>query len=394
MSEDDFELLARYARADDEAAFAELVRRHINLVYSVAARQLADPALAQDVTQTVFVILARKAGSLSPNTIVPGWLCRTARFAAAKAFTANQRREKREQEAFMQESALATSSDETAEQWREIHPHLDAAMAELSARDHDALVVRYFQGRSFGEVAATLGASEASAKMRVSRALEKLRKIFTKRGIRISASVLAAAVSAHSVQAAPAGLAGSVTLAAVKGTTVTASTLTLVESTLRYMAYLKMKTAASIAAAALLLGGAATVTIHSSGSGAEPPKKAAAANAQPDYSTPEATLNTLIAALGKADIKAFAAGSTPQRSEQFLARHVGRPEAELKAEAEGMAKAFSQFTIHKREEISATETRLWVKATGKSPNAPQGDRNVIMIFKKLGSDWKYDGNLE
>lgn len=282
--------------------------------------------------------------------------------------------------------------EQSADQWREIEPHLEAAMAQLGARDHDAVVMRFFEGRPFNEVAAAMGGTEAGAKMRVARALEKLRKVFTKRGITISASLLAAVVSAHSVQAAPVSLAASVTASAVKGTTVTASTLTLVESALKYMAYAKIKSAALVGAAVLVLGGATTATIQTFGSGAEPPKKSAsAAAAKPDYSSPEATLNSLISALQKADEKAFAEGCTPEKAAEFRARNSTKTEAENKEQAIAQAKAFSQFKILKREQVSDTEIHLWVNATGNSPKAEIGDRKGISVFKKVGKDWKFDG---
>ena len=99
---DDLTLLREYARRNSEEAFAALVSRHVNLVYSVALRQVRDPHLAEEITQAVFIILARKAESLGPKTILPGWLCRTARYASANALTIQRRRQRREQEAYMQ----------------------------------------------------------------------------------------------------------------------------------------------------------------------------------------------------------------------------------------------------------------------------------------------------
>ena len=121
-------------------------------------------------------------------------------------------------------------------------------MAQLGEKDHDALVLRFFEGRNFEEVGAALGASEEAAKMRVGRALEKLRKFFTKRGITLSAALIAGAVSAYSVQAAPAGLTISA-VAAAKGAAAAASTLTLVKGALKIMAWTKAKTAIVIGTA-------------------------------------------------------------------------------------------------------------------------------------------------
>src|ERR1019366_3337375 len=193
-------LLQAYARQNSEAAFAALVTRHVNLVYSVALRSVRDPHLAEEITQAVFIILARKADSLCDKTILPGWLCRTARYAGANALTIQRRRQHREQEAHMQ-SILNEAANEPAETWNQIAPLLDGAMGQLGQKDHDALVLRFFEGRNFAEVGAALGASETAAKMRVNRALEKLRKFFTKRGVSSTTAIIAGTISANSVQA-------------------------------------------------------------------------------------------------------------------------------------------------------------------------------------------------
>src|ERR1017187_4421851 len=177
MPNDDLILLRDYARNHAEAAFATLVARHVNLVYSVALRQVRDPLMPEEITQAVFIILARKADALGDQTILPGWLCRTARRASARALRTQRRRQQREQEAHMQ----SILNEPEAETWQQIAPLLDAAMEKLGQKDHDAVVLRFFQNKNFSEVGAALGASEDAAKMRVSRALEKLRKFFTKR---------------------------------------------------------------------------------------------------------------------------------------------------------------------------------------------------------------------
>src|SRR5690348_11562707 len=193
----DMELVGEYARCGSEQAFSALVDRHINLVYSVALRRVGNPHQAQEICQAVFVLLARKAGKLSANTVLPGWLYETARLTAANYWRAEYRRHRREQEAQMH-SPLESGEPEA---WAQIVPLLEQAMAQLNPPDRDAVVLRFFQAKSFQEVGASLGTSEDAAKMRVSRAVEKLRKFFVRRGVALSAAALGAALTAHSVQA-------------------------------------------------------------------------------------------------------------------------------------------------------------------------------------------------
>jgi RNA polymerase sigma factor (sigma-70 family) len=240
MMTDDMELVREYARTNSEEAFAALVSRYVNLVYSVALRQARDPGVAEEVTQAVFILLARKAASLHPKTVLPGWLCRTARFVSTRALTAQYRRQKREQEAYVQSHLNEPESIA----WSQVEPLLDTALAQLGEKDHDAIVLRFFQNKNLSEVGAALGASEHAAKKRVSRALEKLRKFFAKQGVVSTAVVIAGAISAHSVQAAPETLAKTITVvAAGKGAAASGSTTTLIKGALKIMAWSKVKIA-------------------------------------------------------------------------------------------------------------------------------------------------------
>jgi len=207
----DRELLQRYAATNSEDAFAELVRRHINLIYSAALRQVnGDAHLAQDVAQAVLTSLARHADSLSRRESVTGWLYTSAHFAAAKIIRGESRRRDRE-EKFMRETLIENAPEAD---WAKIRPALDTAMHELKESDREAILLRYFENRQFAEVGAKLGLNENSARMRVERALEKLQVILTKRGI-TTATALGAAISANAVQLAPAGLAASLTAASL-----------------------------------------------------------------------------------------------------------------------------------------------------------------------------------
>jgi RNA polymerase sigma factor (sigma-70 family) len=220
MAETDLQLLARYNRHECEDAFAEIVRRHLGLVYSAALRQVRSPQLAEEVAQIVFLDLARQSDRLAPNTILTAWLYQVTRRTAIDVVRRESRRQLREQIATEMNAMNATSDD-----WRHVEPLLDEAMEALDATDRTAVLLRYFENKSLREVGTTLGTSDDAAQKRVSRAVERLREFFTKRGVSVGASGLAIVISANAVQAAPAGLAISIsTAAALAGTSVLATT--------------------------------------------------------------------------------------------------------------------------------------------------------------------------
>src|SRR4051794_21715501 len=216
--DDDWKLLQAYAAEGSEDAFRTVVDNYVGLVYSAALRQTRNPHLAEEVTQAVFVVLARKAGSLRRGTILTGWLFRATRFAAARAVRTEQRRRAREQEA-----ALMHFEPETQTPWDEIGPMLDDALAGLGETDRHAVLLRFFARKELKDVGQAIGSSEEAAKKRVSRALEKLRGYLLRRGIALSAAALGLAMMENAVQAAPMGLSSSVsaTIAAGTGSAVT-----------------------------------------------------------------------------------------------------------------------------------------------------------------------------
>jgi RNA polymerase sigma factor (sigma-70 family) len=212
----DAELLRRYMEDRSEAAFAELVSRHVGLVYAAALRQVGGAThRAQDVAQTVFVALARQAGPLSQRTEIVGWLYTSTHHAAAKLKRTEQRRARREQEA--QAMNEINADDGAAADWERTRPVLDEAMHGLSDADREAILLRYFQNRRLAEVGQRLGMSEDAARMRVDRALDKLQVLLRRRGITSTTTALGVVLANPLLAAAPAGMAASVTGAALAG---------------------------------------------------------------------------------------------------------------------------------------------------------------------------------
>ncbi len=256
---DDQQLLRDFAETRSETAFATLVARHVNLVYSTALRFSGNPNHAEEITQAVFVILARKADGWRHGVVLSGWLYQTARLTAANVIKSELRRQRREQEACMQ----SISNEPDPANWIEIAPLLDDAMGRLGETDRNAVVLSFFENKTAREVAAALQLSEAATRKRVERALDKLRNFFSKHGVTSTTAVIAGAISANSVHAAPVGLAKSVTaLAAIKGAAASASTATLIEGALRIMAWTKTKTTIVAGVALLLAAGAGTVAVE------------------------------------------------------------------------------------------------------------------------------------
>ena len=280
---DDMQLLREYVAGNSEDAFATLVQRHVNLVYSVALRQLGDAQHAQDVAQAVFVILARKAASLRRETILTGWLYQTARFTAAGFRRGERRRQCREQESFMQ-SALDQSRSDAA--WEQLAPLLDDAMGRLGKLDRTLILLRFFEGKSSAEAAAALKLNEPAAKRRCTRAIEKLRNYFSRRGVDSTIAAIAETISTHSVQMAPAALAKTATaLALAKGATASASTLTLIKGALKLMAWTKAKTAVVVGVTVITL----TLGVGSISYFAKPHSQPALPTTQPALPTNNAT---------------------------------------------------------------------------------------------------------
>lgn len=211
----DQELLSAYAATQSDHAFAQIVERHAGFVYSAALRQTGNQTAAEEISQAVFVILARKALILHRETLLESWLFRTVRYAAWDARKIEARRIRREHEAARMR--LTDSCEGPERSWAEVAPLLDEALASLSVKNRHAILLRFFQEESFRHIGEKVGGNENSARLRVVRALEKLRRFFQKRGIVVSSAVLSGALQVHSSQAVPPRLVGSVMAVVVSG---------------------------------------------------------------------------------------------------------------------------------------------------------------------------------
>lgn len=209
---DDADLLRRYAELRDDSAFAELVDRHLGMVYHVALRTCGgDAHRAQDAAQSVFVDLARKARRLPARVALAGWLHTSARYAASRAVRSEARRQAREQIAFAMSEAPPDA------QWERLRPEIDDALQSLGEKDREAILLRFFENRPFGQIGAALSVSEDAARVRVNRAIEKLRAVLSQRGLTSTTAAFSAVLSAHAAAAPPPSLAAAVTGAALAG---------------------------------------------------------------------------------------------------------------------------------------------------------------------------------
>lgn len=221
---DDSELLRQYSEEKSEAAFAELVRRQLDLVYSAALRRLGgDSHRAADVAQQVFTALARDAKKLSHHGVLTAWLYTATRNAAIDLIRSEQRRHTREQEASTVQNLFSSTPDAD---WERLRPVLDHVMDELSDADRTAVLLRFFEKRPFADIGAALGLSEDAARMRVERALGKLRALLMHRGVTSTEVALGAMLANQAVAAAPAGLAATVVSTASTGAAVASGSAT------------------------------------------------------------------------------------------------------------------------------------------------------------------------
>jgi RNA polymerase sigma factor (sigma-70 family) len=256
---DDAELLRRYVQDHAEAAFSELVRRHIGLVYGCALRRVGrDPQHAEDVTQKVFCDLARKAPSLAKRPALSGWLYVSTQLAAAEVVRKERRRKAREAQAITMENILDAPAAGPEPDWDRLRPLLDHLILGLKRIDRDAVVLRFFEKRSFAEIAATLRLTEEAARKQVDRAVEKLRGQLADRGVTSGSAALTLALTEQAtVAVVPAALVAHVTGCALAELATAAAGTSLVAS---FTATLTSGIAALVAT--LLAGGALVAWQH------------------------------------------------------------------------------------------------------------------------------------
>jgi len=373
----DMDLVREYATANSEPAFETLVRRHVSLVYSVALRQVGNPAQAEEITQAVFLILARKAARLRPDTVLAGWLHETARFASASFLRGESRRHRREQEAYVQSKLQESTADPA---WEQLAPLLDEAIGQLGKADRNAVVLRFFQNKSAREIADALNVRESAAQKRLNRAVEKLRAWFLKRGVAVSADALSGALSVNSIPSAPAHLAASVMAVSAKGTAVSSSTLTLIKGALKIMAWTKAKTIVAVSVAVIMATGTTTTLVVQHRHHIVPRSSWAFAG----YANPESAFQTSSWAISKGDAQAWLASLTPAMQLKARQRAAG-DDAKLIGEDDkrDFAKITGYRIIH-RQVLSKDEVVLEAYAAGLN-------QTTKATFQRIGGEWKYAG---
>src|SRR5690242_8142431 len=229
MSDSDLDLLRRFARRHAQDAFTEIVRCHVNLVYSAALRQVRSPQLAEEVAQSVFCDLARNADKLCASggsPVLTAWLYQVTHHTAVDVVRKESRRQLREQIAAEMNAMNAESAN-----WNQIEPLLDEAMQALDPADRAAILLRYFENKPLREVGQQLGVSDDAAQKRVSRAVERLREFFSKRNVTVGAGGLVVLISVNAVHAAPLTLIPTISTAAVLAGTTVAHTSTAITAT-------------------------------------------------------------------------------------------------------------------------------------------------------------------
>ena len=388
---DDSALLRQFAENASEEAFAMLVTRHVNLVYSVALRLVGNPHQAEEITQAVFIILARKAAQLREAKALASWLFQTTRLTANNFIRSESRRRRREQEAQVQS---AMNEPESAV-WARIAPMLDTAVGALREKDRQAIVLRFYEGKNLREVGRILGASEGAAEKRVSRALERLRRFFAKRGIASTTATIAGAISANSVQAAPAALAKSVTAAAITKGAAVGSTLIHMKGTLKTMAWTKIKTAVVAGAAILLAVGTTAVIIHHPNPAPPGPQPIPSSQTEfpkaswrfAGHAEPEAAFESTFWAMSQGDAKAYLATLAPDGG--LFKEASGKPADQIIAANRQTVAELTGYRIVDKTIVSPNRVILTFLPETGTPQGP--NRTGKLVIVRMDGEWKVSG---
>jgi RNA polymerase sigma factor (sigma-70 family) len=384
----DRQLLAEFAEHKSEEAFALLVERHTAMVYHVARRTVNDPHLAEDVTQAVFLLLARKAAGLRQAVVVAGWLFNVARLTATDANKMQRRRLRREREAAMSTMAKADSATDPID-WDRVSPMLNDAIARLSRADRDAVVLRFLQDKSHSQVGAALGISEDAAKMRLMRALRKLRASLESAGMQTTELGLAMLLSAKPLSEAPAGLAERMATGALRGTGQTANALARAIS--RKM--IPIKTILGIPLLVLLIA-AGTVVVGGQRQLALPTMAASQSSpsTRPALLTPKAAVLAYLRAVQSDDVSAAKAAAYYGPAEERL--------LDLSFNADRQHALYIQavrqrFGADAASRLSFDVNAVLIEIINKSVVHEHGDtadigNNGDYPCRRIGNEWRYD----
>jgi RNA polymerase sigma factor (sigma-70 family) len=382
---DDSTLLRQYAEDRSEAAFTELVHRHLDLVYSAALRRTGgDPHRAADIVQQVFATAARNARRLSRHSVLPAWLHTATRNASLNLMKSEQRRQARESEAYALgpvESGGAGSAD-----WERIKVVLDGAIDELPGPDREVVVLRFLECREFSEIGFALKVSTDAARMRTGRALEKLRLLLARRGISSTAAALATIVTSQSLIAAPAGLGSSVASASVAVGAAgagLAATLTSIMTT---------KIVAAAVVGGLLAFGAGTYvgrTGHPLTRGAPPPENPAQLREIAALRQSNATLQAELDRVDAANTQLNAAIAQLNASNAKLAAAKAASAAPAKNLSIGMTpRELKQSILNNLRQVDAARSQYRLE-NGSDPDSVEtlvGDRGYIRRLQTVGGE--------
>ena len=250
---DDAQLLQQYIETGCQDAFAQLTAKHIGFVYSAALRHVHDRHVAEEITQAVFIVLARKASTLRHEAVLSSWLLSTTRYAALGHMKMAARRKRHERRAA--EMAKTVWEEEADKSWPQYEGELDSALASLRESDRKAVMLRFYEHKSFDEIAHILGTAEEAARKRVSRAVEKLRGFFGVSARTLPATTITYFLYSKMVASPPAGLAAKVALTATQTATANAAasgaSAELARQVAQHLLIMKAKWVATGIAAAL-----------------------------------------------------------------------------------------------------------------------------------------------